>query len=65
MEAPTKVEQTRGRPASGRPFLTVPMRQARHYQDLARQHRDEELFWLCRASYFGRLSLRLARKARS
>ena len=32
------------------------MQRARHYQDLARRHQDEEVFWLCRASYFGRLS---------
>jgi hypothetical protein len=32
------------------------LRLARHYQDLAWHHRDEERFWLCRASYFGRLS---------
>jgi hypothetical protein len=34
------------------------MERARHYQDLARSHPDEESFWLCRASYFGRLALR-------
>jgi hypothetical protein len=30
------------------------LRRARHYQDLARRHHDEERFWLCRAAYFGR-----------
>jgi len=35
-----------------------PLERARHYQDLARRHPDEELFWLCRASYFGRMSVR-------
>jgi len=32
------------------------LRRAWHYQDLARRHHDEERFWLCRASYFGRQS---------
>jgi hypothetical protein len=32
------------------------LRLARHYQDLAQRHQDEERFWLCRASYFGRRS---------
>jgi len=36
----------------------IAMNQARHYLDLARRHPDEEAFWLCRASYFGRLSWR-------
>jgi hypothetical protein len=36
----------------------IAMRQAHHYQDLARRHPDEEAFWLCRAAYFGRLSWR-------
>jgi hypothetical protein len=46
------------RPATGRSSQRPPIQRAWHYQELARQHRDEETFWLCRASYFGRLSLR-------
>jgi hypothetical protein len=33
-----------------------PLERARHYQELAHRHPDEERFWLCRASYFGRVS---------
>jgi hypothetical protein len=35
----------------------TPLQLARHYQDLAHRHPDEERFWLCRASYFGRVSM--------
>ncbi|MFC7478973.1 hypothetical protein ACFQX7_01310 [Luedemannella flava] len=38
----------------------APIERARHYQNLAREHPDEKTFWLCRASYFGRLSTALA-----
>ena len=47
-----------GRPGTGRSSQPLAMERARHYQNLASRHRDEESFWLCRASYFGRLSLR-------
>jgi hypothetical protein len=46
------------RPNRVRPSQRPPMQLARHYQDLARRHPDEKAFWLCRASYFGRASLR-------
>ena len=46
------------RPKTGCSSPVTAMKRARHCQDLARRHRDEESFWLCRASYFGRLSLR-------
>jgi hypothetical protein len=49
MDTPTTV----GRRAPTRAQM---MRLARHYQDMARRHRDEERFWLCRALYFGRRS---------
>jgi hypothetical protein len=51
------------RPDEGR-FVRLPaLQRAWHYQQLAHRHRDEELFWLCRASYFGRLSVRAASAA--
>ena len=34
------------------------LRQAYHYLELARLHPEEEAFWLCRATYYGRLSWR-------
>jgi hypothetical protein len=58
MKMLTPVDGLAGRPDSGRSFQLPPLQRARHYQELARRHRDEESFWLCRASYFGRLSMR-------
>jgi hypothetical protein len=46
------------RPLEGRSPHPSAIERAQHYQDLARGHRDEETFWLCRASYFGRLAAR-------
>ena len=51
-------DESLGRPAAGRSSQLPPIKRAWRYQDLARRHRDEESFWLCRASYFGRLSVR-------
>jgi hypothetical protein len=59
MGARTHVTQPNGRPAAGRGLRMAAIQRARHYQDLARTHPDEKVFWLCRASYFGRLSLRV------
>jgi hypothetical protein len=48
-----------GRPVDRwRPTRPELMARARHYQDLARAHGDEERFWIARALYFGRLSYR-------
>lgn len=53
----SRVEEPLRRPGTGRLSQPPPIQRARHYQDLARRHSDEEAFWLCRASYFGRVSL--------
>jgi hypothetical protein len=47
------------RPDEGRSVRVPALLRAWHYQQLAHRHRDEELFWQCRASYFGRQSLRV------
>jgi hypothetical protein len=47
------VRRTAGGPEPTRAQL---LELARHYQDLARRHHNEERFWLCRATYFGRRS---------
>jgi hypothetical protein len=39
-----------------RPTHTQLLQRARHYQELARRHHDEERYWLSRALYFGRQS---------
>lgn len=56
MNAGTQVGRPLRQPTSRRPARTAPIERARHYQDLAHTHPDEKVFWLCRASYFGRLS---------
>jgi hypothetical protein len=56
MDLLPRVKEPPGRPDRGRLSLP-PIRRARHYQDLARRHPEEDRFWLCRASYFGRISV--------
>ena len=56
METPRRTRRERAR--DGRITDPTAAERARRYQELARKHRDEERFWLCRASFFGRLSLR-------
>jgi hypothetical protein len=56
MNTPSSTQRERLR--ERRPSSPSAMKRAQRYQDLARRHRDEESFWLCRASYYGRLSLR-------
>jgi hypothetical protein len=57
MDVLPRMDEQRGRPDWGRLSLWLPLQRARHYQDLARRHPDEDMFWLCRASYFGRVSV--------
>ena len=56
MDLLPRIDEPLGRPDMGRPSL-LPIQRARHYQDLARRHPEEDAFWLCRASYFGRISV--------
>lgn len=43
---------------SGQACLPTPIERARRYLELARSNPGEAVFWLCRAAYFGRMSVR-------
>jgi hypothetical protein len=57
MDLLPRANEPLGRPDRGSRSQLPPIRRARQYQDLARRHPEDELFWLCRASYFGRISV--------